>query len=179
MNKLLGIGLFAASAALGLPAQAIGYDADYAKVLDVEPIFHEVAISTPREECYDQPVRQEYRAYRNDGGGALAAIVGGVVGGVIGNSLGHGHHRAPVTIAGTLVGAGIGHSLARQRGGGYEEQIGYQRICHTVEATHYERQIDGYAVTYRYHGVIYHTRMPYDPGPRLRVHVDVTPMVDG
>jgi uncharacterized protein YcfJ len=101
------------------------------------------------------------------------------VGGVIGNSLGHGRHRAPVTIVGTLVGAGIGHSIVRQRDDGYEEQISYRRVCHTVEATRYERRVDGYDVTYRYHGATYHARMPHDPGPRLRVHVDVTPMVDG
>lgn len=182
MRKLLGIGIFAASAALVPAAQAMDYgtdyDMDYAQVVHVEPIYREVEISTPHQECYDQPLRHDYRAYRDDGGSALAAIVGGVVGGVIGHNLGHGHHRAPVTIAGTLVGAGIGHSIARHRDDGYGgEQIGYRRVCQVVESTRYERRIDGYDVTYRYHGETYHTRMPYDPGPRVPVHVEVTPVV--
>ena len=39
----------------------------------------------------------------------------------------------------------------------------------------YEERIDGYDVTYRYHGRLHHTRMPYDPGKRVRVRTDVSP----
>ena len=38
-----------------------------------------------------------------------------------------------------------------------------------------EERIDGYEVTYAYAGREYVTRMPYDPGERLRVRGDVTP----
>ena len=36
-------------------------------------------------------------------------------------------------------------------------------------------RIEGYDVTYEYAGREYVTRMPYDPGERIRVRVDVTP----
>lgn len=177
MKKLLGITVFAATTGLAPLAQAMDNHAEYARVIRVEPIYREVEVSTPHRECYDQPVHQDYRV-RRDGDSALATIVGGVVGGVIGHNLGHGHHRAPVTIAGTLMGAGIGHSLARQRDEDYEERVSYRHICHVVDETRYERRLDGYDVTYRYHGGIYHTTMPYDPGPRLQVYVDVSPVVE-
>jgi len=31
-------------------------------------------------------------------------------------------------------------------------------------------------VTYRYHGHVYRTRLPYDPGSRLAVDVNVRPV---
>lgn len=178
MTKRLKIGLFAASAAISPLALATGYGdygAAYARVIDVAPIYREVAIDTPQRQCSDQPVYRNYPV-RRGGDGALAAVVGGVVGGVIGHNLGHGRHRAPVTIAGTLVGAGIGRHIARQRSDDYAEQVSYQRVCQVVHDTRYERRVDGYDVTYRYRGETYRTRMAYDPGPRLRVRVDVTPV---
>jgi uncharacterized protein YcfJ len=42
--------------------------------------------------------------------------------------------------------------------------------------THEEERIDGYHVTYRYKGEIFTTRLPYDPGDRLKVQVSVTPV---
>jgi uncharacterized protein YcfJ len=38
-----------------------------------------------------------------------------------------------------------------------------------------EQRIDGYRVTYVYQGREYSTRMPYDPGDRVRIRVDVIP----
>ena len=39
----------------------------------------------------------------------------------------------------------------------------------------YEERIDGYRVTYEYNGREYTTRMPYDPGERIKVRVAVAP----
>ena len=39
----------------------------------------------------------------------------------------------------------------------------------------WEERVDGYDVTYEYAGREYVTRMPYDPGERIRIRVDVTP----
>lgn len=180
MSKWLTIGLFAAAAAISPIAPAAGYGdygTAYARVIEAQPIYREVAISTPQRECYDEPVAGQYRA-RRGGDGTLAAVVGGVVGGVIGHRLGRGRHRAPVTIAGTLVGAGIGRHIARHRGDAYAAPVSYQRVCQVVHDTRYERRLDGYDVIYQYGGETHRTRMPYDPGPRLRVRVDVTPVLD-
>ncbi|MDN5851018.1 MAG: hypothetical protein L0H63_15515, partial [Nitrococcus sp.] len=83
MSKLLKIAVFTACASLVPAAQATDYGpyaTDYARVIHVEPIYREVAVSTPQRQCYDQPV---YHHYRSNGGGngMLGAVVGGVVGG--------------------------------------------------------------------------------------------------
>jgi len=39
----------------------------------------------------------------------------------------------------------------------------------------WEERVEGYRVTYVYHGREYTTRMPYDPGQRVRVNIDVSP----
>jgi len=44
---------------------------------------------------------------------------------------------------------------------------------HTVDTT--RMQLQGYEVRYLYDGREYTTRLPYDPGTRLRVNVDVQP----
>ncbi len=36
-------------------------------------------------------------------------------------------------------------------------------------------RIDGYRVTYEYNGIRQTTQLPYDPGDRIRVRVDVQP----
>ena len=38
-----------------------------------------------------------------------------------------------------------------------------------------EQRIDGYDVVYKYKGQRYSTRMPYDPGRRIKVRVDIRP----
>jgi uncharacterized protein YcfJ len=38
-----------------------------------------------------------------------------------------------------------------------------------------EERIDGYRVTYEYNGRRQMTTLPYDPGDRIRVRVDVRP----
>jgi uncharacterized protein YcfJ len=47
--------------------------------------------------------------------------------------------------------------------------------CETRYRSHREERIDGYNVLYRYKGQKYSTRMPYDPGYRIKVRVDIRP----
>ena len=42
----------------------------------------------------------------------------------------------------------------------------------------WESRIVGYRVTYEYHGHLYTTVLPYDPGPRMPVQVSVAPVED-
>ena len=39
----------------------------------------------------------------------------------------------------------------------------------------WEERIDGYRVSYEYNGRQFTTRLPYDPGRKIRVRVDVRP----
>ena len=45
--------------------------------------------------------------------------------------------------------------------------------CGTTTA--YEDRVEGYRVTYEYNGRRQTTQLPYDPGDRIRVRVDVRP----
>lgn len=146
---------------------------DYAQVLSAEPIYRQVRVSAPRRECWDEQLtyREPAHAY---GDNAAGAILGGIIGGVAGHQIGGGHGNDIATAVGAVVGAGLGSSVGGYDPGGYT-RTGYETRCTTVDGTHYEQRVDGYEVTYRYNGRIYNTTLPYDPGNRLAVHVDVRP----
>jgi uncharacterized protein YcfJ len=101
------------------------------------------------------------------------AILGGIIGGVTGHQIGGGHGRDVATALGAVIGAGIGGQSGRGYDGG--ERVNYEQRCDTVNAYRYEERVDGYDVTYRYNGRLYNTRLPYDPGRRIALNVDVQP----
>lgn len=148
---------------------------DYAKVISAEPIVNYVTVKTPVRECWEE--MQYYTVDRRARHERGASLVGAVIGGVIGHQFGSGRGNDAATVAGSLIGAAIGSDASRQQYRGY----GVERVAHPVERcetrfqAHQEKRIDGYRVTYRYKGQKYRTRMPYDPGRRIRVRVDVRP----
>jgi uncharacterized protein YcfJ len=152
---------------------------DYAKVVDVQPLTRQVRVSSPQRECWDE-TRYDERDYgppraRNSAGPTL---LGAVIGAAIGNQIGHGDGRRAATAAGAIIGAGVGNSQAGRRNG-YDQPPPPR--AYTVQRceTHYrndvEERIDGYRVTYVYHGRRGVTELPYKPGDRIRVRVDVSP----
>ena len=177
----------AAGAALAIlmlvaaPAQADRYGRtgavyDYAKVIDVEPIVRLVTVTTPVRECWNES--REYTVDRHRGGSGGATLLGAILGGVIGHQFGSGSGNDAATAVGAMVGAAIGNDSARRAPDrGYEEEVYSRpvRRCQTNYTSREEERIDGYNVTYRYHGQKYRTRMPYDPGDRLRIRVDIRP----
>jgi len=149
---------------------------DYAKVLSSEPIVRYVTVTRPVRQCWQDTeyYTVNHRAPRAKGG----AIVGAVLGGVIGHQFGSGRGNDAATVAGTLIGAAIGSESARSRYDGPYGPTTYSRPVERCESRLEEQQeerIDGYRVVYRYHGQKYVTEMPYDPGNRIRVRVDVRP----
>lgn len=160
---------------------------DYARVLDVDPISREVRVDTPRRECYQETAYREdgygdgYRGYpRGRRGTAGASILGALIGAGIGNSIGSGDGRRVATVAGAIIGSAVGRDVGernREREAYYRsEPATYTRErCEVRYETSYQQRIEGYRVTYEYNGQRYVTRLPYDPGRRLRVHLDVTP----
>jgi len=149
---------------------------DYAPVISSQPIVNYVTVTTPVRECWEE--MQYYsvdRGARHTRGGTL---LGAVIGGVIGHQFGSGRGNDAATVAGTLIGAAIGNDSARRT---YGDNYGVERHgrpverCKTSYREHREERIDGYRVTYRYHGQKYQTEMPYDPGKKIRVRVDVRP----
>jgi len=163
--------LLAGGPALAYPYDAVGddYPSDqaYAEVLSSTPVYRQVRVITPRQECYQQQV-----VYNDYGNSLAGTLLGGLVGGVVGHQIGRGSGNAIATGLGAVVGASVGNNIARANAG---QQVGYQQRCTVVNDVHYEQRPDGYDVTYRYGGRIYRTRLPYDPGPRLLVNVNVAP----
>ncbi|HKK14445.1 MAG TPA: glycine zipper 2TM domain-containing protein [Gammaproteobacteria bacterium] len=153
-----------------------GHDAaygDYAKVLDVDPIVRQVRVSTPRRECWDRQVQVpvDRDGYRS----ATPMILGGIIGGVVGSNIGNGRGRDAATIAGAVLGGSIARDVSRRGEGGPDYTTATETHCRTVNDYHQEQRVEGYRVTYRYHGRRFVTRMNHDPGRRLRVRVTVVP----
>jgi uncharacterized protein YcfJ len=181
MNKGFG-GFFVAAAALGVstvaladPYYAGGYYGPppgqaYAEVLNSTPVYRQVNVAIPRQECYDQQV--VYNDYRPNLG---ATLIGGLAGGLLGHSIGGGSGKAWATGIGAVVGAGVGNNIANANGYGGGQRVGYQRQCNTVSDYQPQQQLEGYDVTYRYGGQVYRTHLPYDPGSQLLVRVNVAP----
>ncbi|HEX2492887.1 MAG TPA: glycine zipper 2TM domain-containing protein [Steroidobacter sp.] len=150
------------------------YDGDdYARVTFVEPIVRQTRIATPRRECWEDVRYVESRPHISDPEVGGRTLLGSVIGGVIGHQFGSGRGRDAATVAGALVGASVGYDSAAKRASGSREEV-VQR-CGVRYEDEYEEQIEGYRVGYEYGGREFTTRMPYDPGERIRVRVAVAP----
>ncbi|KAA3626016.1 MAG: glycine zipper 2TM domain-containing protein [Proteobacteria bacterium] len=145
---------------------------DSAKVIDVTPIYRQIEVSTPREECWQEQVTYEAPAGRSS---ATPVILGSIIGGVIGNQIGDGRGRKIATVAGTLLGASIGADNAHANTR-YAPTTATEQRCRVVQESYTEQRTIGYRVKYRYRGEIFETRMDRDPGDRIPVAVTVTPV---
>jgi len=181
--------LFSTAATAGSHGRHHGWDrdarnTDYAQVVSARPIYSSVRVSEPRQECWDErvtyreEVRDDYRRSRN-GDRVIGAVLGGVIGGAIGHQFSEGSGKKIATAVGVVVGSEIGRNRVNdgyeRREHGSREQVRYEPRCRTIHDARYEQRIQAYDVTYRYQGQIYRTELPYDPGPRLPVQVDVSP----
>ena len=154
-------------------------DSDYARVVDVDPIVRRVRVSSPQQECWN-----EERPVSSGASGTeiRSTIVGGLIGAVVGHQVAHHHNEAAGVVGGSLIGAAIGNSIGASQAAkrGEYRQVSYESVqrCEVNYRDEWAEQIDGYRVTYVYNGREYTTRMPYDPGQRIRVGVDVRPEID-
>lgn len=149
-------------------------DYDYADVVRVDPLRRQVRVSEPVRECWQETVQpsQGPFSYNHIGG----TLIGGALGTVAGNQVGHGRGKDVARVAGALIGGAIGHNVSvdRQRQL-YGDRGRLVERCEVRYRDSTEERIDGYEVTYEYAGRQYVTQLPYDPGQRLRVRVDVGP----
>ena len=147
---------------------------EYARVVDVDPVVRQVRVETPRRECWDDVRYIESRPQISDGQVGGRTLLGAAIGGVIGHQFGSGRGQDAATVAGALIGAGVGYDSAAKRypHGGHEEVV--QR-CDVRYEREYEDRIEAYRVKYEYNGRHYTTQLPYDPGDRIRVRVAVAP----
>lgn len=134
----------------------------YAQVLRVDPVYDTYRTRVPERRCDGQA--------RRDGGDPTGGtVVGAIVGGALGNQVGKGDGRKAATVAGAVIGGAIGRNIDKNNGSASRGG------CRTVEVEREERRISGYEVEYQYKGERFMSRLPYDPGNRLRVRVSVMP----
>lgn len=133
-----------------------------APVLSARPVYQQVQVARPRQEC--QQVQAD-----TSGNHVAGTLLGGALGGLVGNQFGRGTGNAAMTALGAVGGALAGNAVAAQGDGQVQTQ------CRTVNDYVMERQADGYDVSYRYNGNVYHTHSATDPGSTIRVRVGVAP----
>jgi len=154
-------------------------DSDYARVVDVDPIVRRVRVSTPQRECWS-----EERPVSSGASGTeiRSTLIGGAIGAAVGHQIGHRNHDPIATVGGALVGAAIGNSIGASQAAkrGEYARVNYESVqrCEVNYRDEWAEEIDGYRVRYVYNGREYMTRMPYDPGQRIRVGVEVRPEID-
>jgi uncharacterized protein YcfJ len=134
-------------------------------------VYEPVRVRAPREVCTEEPVTE--RVVHRGSADPGAVLFGAVLGGVVGHQFGGGSGKDVATAAGALIGAN--HAAQHTyRDGHVTERTVYETRCETVHKARYEQVLDGYNVTYRYHGRLYHTFTERHPGSRIRVRVDVS-----
>jgi len=172
-NRIAIASLFAALAAAGaVQAQTF---TDTARVRSVEPQYENVTV--PRQQCNTQWVTEQRRVDNGRQGPSVGGtIIGGVAGGILGNQVGKGSGRDVATALGAAVGAVAGNHVGSQnRPEQYETVQRQVNQCQTVNEV--QQRINGYRVSYDYHGQTYATVMPNDPGRQVEVRVSVEPVI--
>ncbi len=187
MRKTLIVVALASALAPWLPAFADGFN-DSAVVLSATPVVDRVPVN--REECWSEQRRgyEETRVTRQDNGQVIGAgtVIGAIAGGVLGHQFGNssgGRDRG--TAAGAIIGGLVGNQVDRDRAVPSSTEVEVERRpvtreverCRTVQDV---REVTaGFDVRYRYAGREFVTRMPYEPGRRIRIAVDVRPVIEG
>jgi len=177
----------AVASTLSLPAMAgkgYGHNSryqnnsiDYAKVVQVDPIYETYQVNHPVEQCYHKEVPVRHSNYRNKS--KTPVILGAIIGGVVGNQVGKrggGNARDVATVAGAVLGGSIGRDVKNKNSRRYYNE-GYKTVKHCELQDHYvtEQKLVGYNVAYKYNGNIFHTQTDYDPGHKIKVRVSVSP----
>ena len=134
----------------------------YAQVLRAEEVVERVVTRTPEERCGGAE-------HLPSGQATGGTVIGALVGAALGNQVGKGDGRKAATVAGAVAGGAIGNKIARDRADAGD------RGCQVVEVEREEQRVVGYDVEYMYKGEKYMSRLPYDPGNRLRIRVSVVP----
>lgn len=148
---------------------------EMAEVTRVAPLYQQVEVARPVKRCWTERVAHTHTPRPNVG----ATLAGGMIGGGIGSKLGRGRGNAPLVVAGALAGAAIGRRLSRPAYAAPVTTWQDVQRCTTVNRLEQRQQVVGYRVDYRYEGQIFTAQTRHHPGRYIRVRVDVDPVSDG
>lgn len=146
---------------------------EYARVVEVQPVYRREKLSTPVRECWDEPVYHTRHQPKSAGG----MLAGGLIGAVVGHQFGRGNGKRMATAVGALAGAHIGHQAVNGHIKPKRTLEGYEQHCKTRQRVSYRQVLDGYDVIYEYRGREYQMTMPYDPGRRIKMRIQFTPVI--
>jgi uncharacterized protein YcfJ len=156
---------------------------DTAPVLAVHPVTERTPVN--REECWSEQRRgyEERQVTRQSDGAPIGAgtVLGAIAGGVLGHQVGSGRGNDAATVGGAIVGGAIGNQIDRQQGNvappTQSVEVERRPVTREVERCRTVQEVRevavGYDVRYRYGSREFVTRLPYDPGRRVKVAVDV------
>jgi uncharacterized protein YcfJ len=142
-------------------------ESDTARVVNSTPVYESANV---REECWN-PRARVYEERRdthdtNNNGTVIGAIAGGVLGHQVDSGAGG-------TIGGALLGGIVGNQIDRQHNSNEQTDLDFSRCRRLGGRT---GNIVGYDVRYMYRGQEYNTRLASDPGRRIRVAPDGSPL---
>ena len=160
MKNLL---ILVAFAAVIPAAQASNYT-DTARVLSATPNYQQVSV--PHQVC---SMVMPAATPAPQGPVGVGSVLGGVAGALLGAQVGQGNGRIAAAAVGAATGALAGQSIQQSQAAPPQPVQSCQTVYHTVE------QANGYQVAYSYAGRQFSTVLPYDPGQRLQVVVEVHP----
>lgn len=201
--SVLALGSIATQATASDRRAPIERFTEYARVIDVQPVYQQARTRQPRQECwieneqrivgYEQVRRHSNSGYRQSRSNrsSESVIVGSLIGGVIGNQLGRNSSsrgRTGATVAGAIIGGSIANNSDTRgsRNQRYERNNRYVESrpiyetvqvekCKQVSKSVSKRHLQHYNVTYEYKGRTFTTQLPRDPGNRLELQVSVAP----
>jgi uncharacterized protein YcfJ len=130
----------------------------------VEPLVRYVAVDRPREQCWDEIVREPVRPF----GVVGQTAAGSIIGAAIGRQFGSGNDRDALTVLGAVAGGAVAHRRAVVNQGYATRDVAVQR-CEVVHERVTERVVDGYLVTYRLEGQRYTMRTDRHPGEFVQI----------
>ncbi|RXK01018.1 hypothetical protein CRU98_00775 [Arcobacter sp. CECT 8986] len=147
---------------------------EFARVTHSEPIYKEVRVSQPVQECYEQEYRQKVYddnySYSNNNSIGLDTIVGVTAGAILGNQIGKGNGNTAAKIVGGLLGGKIANELRTNDSNSYHYETKYRTKCETkYEKVRTKRVITGYKNYFKYDGVKY-SKVTKHPKKRIRIY---------
>jgi uncharacterized protein YcfJ len=135
-----------------------------ARVVGVEPLVRYVTVDRPREQCWNEVVREPVRPF----GVAGQTAAGSIIGAAIGRQFGSGNDRDTLTVLGAVAGGAVAHRRAVVNEGYATREVPVQR-CEVVHERVTEPVNDGYLVTYRLEGQRYTMRTDRHPGDWVQI----------